>query len=142
MVERGNARIYEVIDFYRGFHQYSFNTESEIYFHIYPSFTHGQYRIYRDGNQIIGFCNWCFLDDLAQAKFIKSGILYPNQWKSGENFWIHDLVASKNTVRIAKDVKKMVLTMIGNRKDMNYLRIKNNKVFGRRKFRTKNHWGR
>jgi hemolysin-activating ACP:hemolysin acyltransferase len=103
---------------------------------------HGQYRIYRDGNDIIGFCNWCFLNDLTQAKFIKSGIISPDQWKSGENLWMHDVVASKNTVRILKDIKKMCLIMIGNRKQVNYLRIKNSEIFARRKIQTKNHWGK
>ncbi len=142
MVDRNSARIYEVINFYKNFHQYSYNTESELYFHIYPSFVHGQYRIYRDGNDIIGFCNWCFLNDLTEAKFIKSGIINPDQWKSGENLWMHDVVASKNTVRILKDIKKMCLIMIGNRRQVNYLRIKNSEIFARRKIQTKNHWGK
>lgn len=141
MADHGKARIYEVIDFYKNFPQYTYNSQSELFYHLYPSFSYGQYRIYRDKNDIIGFCNWCFLDDLSQARFIKYAHLSPDQWKSGDNFWIHDVVASKNTVRILKDIKRLSLITIGNRKKVNYLRIKNNGIFARRSVLTKNHWG-
>tara|TARA_Y100000004_G_scaffold194440_1_gene259021 strand:- start:68 stop:475 length:408 start_codon:yes stop_codon:yes gene_type:complete len=132
----------EIINFYKSFDDYCKFTDSELYYHLYPSFEFNQYKIYTQDKQIIGFVNWCFLSDDIQEIFKKRGFINPDQWNTGRNLWIVDLLSARDTLRIASDIKRMALLMVGNRKNMNYLRVKNNEIKSRQTFLTKNHWGK
>lgn len=140
MVELNKNPLERVIDFYKSFDDYSKYSDSELYYHLYPSFQFKQYRTYTDDSEIIGFVNWCFLNDISARKFETRGLILPDQWNSGGNFYIVDLVSARDTIKITSDIKRMCLLMLGNRKEMNYLRVKNNEIKSKRTFLTKNHW--
>ena len=68
----------------------------EIYLHIYPSLLFGQCRLHRDDDGIAyGFRNWAFLDEEAEKKFLETGLIDTDKWKSGDKLWVVDSIFTK-----------------------------------------------
>lgn len=66
---------------------------------ILESIRVGNYRVYKDGETVIGFINWTFLDmDEIQYVIKSGGVLHKNLWRSsqtlGANLFIPELMAS------------------------------------------------
>ena len=91
----GKGLIEEVIDFYKTFDEYKDSLDQEIYQHLEPSFKLNQYKIFRD-NQITGFVNWAYLNDLTKTKLINHGIIDYSNWNCGNNLCFADLLCRKN----------------------------------------------
>ncbi|MDA5193674.1 toxin-activating lysine-acyltransferase [Govanella unica] len=65
---------------------------------IMPPLLHRQFYVFRDGDKTIGVALWAKLSDAAQDKLNKPLLeaenrLTPDDWVSGENVWLIDLVA-------------------------------------------------
>jgi cytolysin-activating lysine-acyltransferase len=61
---------------------------------LLPAIQHDQCRIYYRNARPIGFVSWAFLSDEVQQSYVKkTSSLRPDQWRSGDNFWLLDLVA-------------------------------------------------
>jgi hemolysin-activating ACP:hemolysin acyltransferase len=99
-------------------------------FHILPSYELNQYKIYKQGEEVIAFTNWAFLDKNAEKQFILTGKLNPNDWKSGNNLWHIDFICVKNFKDIMAKAKRNCLNLIGLNKPTHWLRInKDNKIY-------------
>lgn len=58
-----------------------------------PAVETGQFRIFRFDDVPRGLFTWAFLNSAAEEKLITGEPLDPEDWTSGENLWIIDLIA-------------------------------------------------
>ncbi len=61
--------------------------------HLEPAILLGQYRIFRFDEVPRGMYTWGWLSDDAAHKLVKGIPLQPEDWQSGKNLWIVDLIA-------------------------------------------------
>ena len=81
--------IFALSDHHRGF------TVAQLERVLFPALELRQYRIYSDDSIPAAFVSWGFLSDEASHKLKKQGesrFLMPEDWVSGYNVWIMDLI--------------------------------------------------
>jgi hemolysin-activating ACP:hemolysin acyltransferase len=86
----------DVIQLYSNFKKYRTFTNKELYNHILPSFQCNQYKRFEDDKGLFGFVNWAFLSKEKEDQYIKQGIIKNNEWQSGTNLWLYDIVILRN----------------------------------------------
>ena len=96
----------------------------EIYLHIYPSLLFGQCRLHRDDDGIAyGFRNWAFLDEEAEKKFLETGLIDTDKWKSGDKLWIVDSIFTKRHKEHMIFYKTFFTHLLGVGKPVQWLRV-------------------
>ena len=96
----------------------------DIYLHIYPSLLFGQCRLHRDDDGIAyGFRNWAFLDEEAEKKFLETGQIDTDKWKSGDKLWIVDSIFTKRHKEHMIFYKTFFTHLLGVGKPVQWLRI-------------------
>ena len=96
----------------------------DIYLHIYPSLLFGQCRLHRDDDGIAyGFRNWAFLDEEAEKKFLETGLIDTDKWKSGDKLWIVDSIFTKRHKEHMIFYKTFFTHLLGVGKPVQWLRI-------------------
>jgi hemolysin-activating ACP:hemolysin acyltransferase len=130
-----------ILSLYRQFDRYNKNTDKELLFHILPSYELKQYKIHKQGEEVIAFTNWAFLDKDAEKQFILTGKINPNDWKSGDNVWHIDFICVKNIKKVMSWIKQYYTNLLGTNKSVNWLRVSDNgKVYKVTKTLTKRHY--
>jgi hemolysin-activating ACP:hemolysin acyltransferase len=130
-----------ILSLYRQFDRYNKNTDKELLFYILPSYELNQYKIHKQGEEVIAFTNWAFLDKNAEKQFILTGKINPNDWKSGNNLWHIDFICVKNFKDIMAKTKRNCLNLIGLNKPTHWLRInKDNKIYRKITRFTRENW--
>ena len=86
----------DVIQLYSNFKKYRTFTNKELYNHILPSIQCNQYKRFEDDKGLFGFVNWAFLSKEKEDEYIKQGIIKNNEWQSGTNLWLYDIVILRN----------------------------------------------
>ena len=120
--------IQQIISLYKKFDRYKDNTREELYYHILPSIKLKQYKIHKHGDEVIAFTNWAFLNEKAEEKLIKTGIV--KDWNCGDKVWHIDTVCVKNIVKVMRWTKKYFTNLLGLNKPVHWLRLdKDNKVY-------------
>ena len=96
----------------------------EIYLHIYPSLLFGQCRLHRDDDGIAyGFRNWAFLNEEAEKKFLETGQIDTDKWKSGDKLWIVDSIFTKRHKEHMIFYKTFFTHLLGVGKTVQWLRV-------------------
>jgi len=96
----------------------------EIYLHIYPSLLFGQCRLHRDDDGIAyGFRNWAFLNEEAEKKFLETGQIDTDKWKSGDKLWIVDSIFTKRHKEHMIFYKTFFTHLLGVGKPVQWLRV-------------------
>jgi len=96
----------------------------DIYLHIYPSLLFGQCRLHRDDDGIAyGFRNWAFLDEEAEKKFLETGQIDTDKWKSGDKLWIVDSIFTKRHKEHMIFYKTFFTHLLGVGKPVQWLRV-------------------
>ena len=132
-----------VINFYKKFDRYKDNTDEEIYQHILPSFQLKQYKIHKDGENVIAFTNWAFLNKEAQNRYVKTAKLNQEDWNSGDRLWHIDTLCIGNILKVHRWTKEYFTKLLGVNKAINWLRISSdNKIKRQTKILTKKIWDR
>lgn len=73
-------------------HKYMFLADMEWYF--IPPFQLKQFRVFHKDNAPMAYACWAFVSDEVDERMSKGVIrLRPDEWRSGENAWLIDLVA-------------------------------------------------
>ena len=116
-----------IMSLYRKFDRYKPYSDKELFFNILPSYQLKQYKLHKQGDEVIGYTNWAFLSDDAQKRFISTGKLNQEDWKSGDNVWHINTVCVKNMRKIMSWTKKYFTNMLGLNKPVHWLRIDDNK---------------
>ncbi|MAJ58166.1 MAG: hypothetical protein CMI74_08935 [Candidatus Pelagibacter sp.] len=138
-----NEDMQVVINFYKKFDRYKDNTDEEIYQHILPSFQLKQYKIHKDGENVIAFTNWAFLNKEAQNRYVKTAKLNQEDWNSGDRLWHIDTLCIGNILKVHRWTKEYFTKLLGVNKAINWLRVSSdNKIKRQTKILTKKIWDR
>jgi hemolysin-activating ACP:hemolysin acyltransferase len=121
-----------IISLYRCFDRYKKYSDKDLLFHILPSYQLKQYKIHKQGDEVIAFTNWAFLSDDAQNRFISTTFLKPNDWKSGDNVWHIDTICVKNIRKVMSWTKEHFRKILKVDQSLNWLRIDDNGVIYRK----------
>ena len=131
---------YRIISVYRHFEEYNKYTYGQLVNRILPSYNLRQYQIHRDKNEIIGYTNWAFLNDLVEHKFMKTGQIKANEWKCGTNLWHMETIAKRNLKEIMAWTKDHFTNLYGIDKPIKWIRVKDNKIVKHQVRYTKQSW--
>ena len=129
----------EIINLYKSFSKYQNYTYEELQQHIEPSIKLNQYKIFKQNNKVIAFSNWAFFDKESENKFLKTKEIENYMWNSGNIVWINDVLSLGKGTEMAnwlrKKFKKFMWLRSDNNwnfyrigKDINWIRIKDNKI--------------
>jgi hemolysin-activating ACP:hemolysin acyltransferase len=130
-----------ILSLYRKFDRYNKYTDKELLFHVLPSYELNQYKIHKQGDEVIAFTNWAFLNKDAENQFILTGKINPNDWKSGNNVWHFDIICVKNLRKVMSWIKQHYTNLLGINKPVHWLRVSNDgKVYKITKTLTKGHY--
>ena len=130
-----------VINFYKKFDRYKDNTDEEIYQHILPSFQLKQYKIHKDGENVIAFTNWAFLSKEVENRYVKTAELNLKDWNSGDRLWHIDTLCMGNILKVHRWTKEYFTKLLGVNKAINWLRVSSdNKIKRQTKILTKKIW--
>ena len=121
-----------ILSLYRKFDRYNRYTDKELLFHILPSYELNQYKIHKQGDEVIAFTNWAFLDKDAENQFILTSLINPNDWNSGNNVWHIDTVCVKNIKKVMSWTKEHFKKILKINQPLNWLRIDDNGIIYRK----------
>ena len=108
-----NEDMQVVINFYKKFDRYKDNTDEEIYQHILPSFQLKQYKIHKDGENVIAFTNWAFLSKEVENRYVKTAELNLKDWNSGDRLWHIDTLCMGNILKVHRWTKEYFTKLLG-----------------------------
>tara|TARA_A100000172_G_scaffold77584_1_gene62147 strand:+ start:82 stop:504 length:423 start_codon:yes stop_codon:yes gene_type:complete len=130
-----------IIGFYKKFDRYKENTNEDLYQHVLPSFQLKQYKIHKDGENVIAFTNWAFLNKEAENRYVKTAELNPEDWNSGNQPWHIDTLCIGNILKVHRWTKKYFTDLLGANKTVSWLRVlANGKIKRQTRTLTKKIW--
>ena len=130
----------EIVELYRRYNKFDECSDAELRLYLFTSMNLGQYKKHYVNDELIGFTNWAFLSDEAQARFKKTGIINKEDWLSGNHLWHIETICKSNLKDIMKWTKKFFTEKFGLGKEINWIRIKDNKILRIVKRKTKESW--
>jgi len=117
--------LYRIIHLYRQFPKYDKFTYKQLTEMITPSLNLDQYQIHRIGNEDVGYTNWAYLSDNVEQRFKLIGRLKPNEWNSGDNIWVMQVIAKSHVKEIMKWVKDYFRDKIEVNESVKWIRANN-----------------
>lgn len=130
----------DIISLYRNYSKFDVSTDDDLISYLSPSILLNQYQKHYYENQLIGFTNWALLSNDAHNKFKETGIINNEDWNSGNNLWHIETVSIANLKNIMQWTKSFLAKKFGIGKQINWLRIKNDKIIRVVKRTTKKGW--
>jgi hypothetical protein len=112
-----------IISLYKRFDRYKRFTDTSLLFHILPSYQLKQYKLHKQGDEVIAFTNWAFLNDEAEKRFLSTTFLKPNDWNSGNNVWHMDTICVKNIRKVMSWTKEHFRKILKVNQPLNWVRI-------------------
>ena len=113
--------MHTTISLYKKFDRYKDTTKEELFYHILPSFKLNQYKIHKNGDNVIAFTNWAFLDQKAEDNFMKTGKV--DSWNCGNKAWHVDTICVKDIKKVMAWTKKYFTNLLGLGKPVHWLRL-------------------
>jgi len=130
----------DIISLYRNYNKFDVSLDNDLISYLSPSIVLNQYKKHYLKNELIGFTNWALLSDDAHNKFKQTGIINNEDWNSGNNLWHIETVCISNLKNIMKWTKSFLTKKFGIGKEINWLRIKDDKIIRVVKRTTKKGW--
>ena len=130
----------DIISLYRNYSKFDVSLDDDLVSYLSPSILLNQYKKHYLKNELIGFTNWALLSDDAHNKFKQTGIINNEDWNSGNNLWHIETVCISNLKNIMKWTKSFLTKKFGIGKEINWLRIKDDKIIRVVKRTTKKGW--
>jgi|TARA_R110000850_G_scaffold173475_1_gene299137 hemolysin-activating ACP:hemolysin acyltransferase len=119
-----------IISLYKKFDKYKDFSREDLYYHILPSIKLKQYKIHYDGNVVIGFTNWAFLNKENENHYLKTSEI--REWNSGKSLWHIDTVCVKDLRKIMAWTKQYFKTLLNVGQSLNWVRVdKQGKIYRR-----------
>ena len=115
-----------IINFYKTFNKYKNYTNDDLYYHIEPSIKANQYKVFRDDKGIFGFVNWAFLNEENEQHYKSNAKINKDQWQSGSNLWLYDILISKNAREVMGWVYNHFKDYLKVNQCINWLRLDDN----------------
>lgn len=70
-----------------------------------------QLRVYRRGTKPVGLISWAWLSEQAEAEYLKSGAIGPEDWQSGSRLWFPDIIAPFGDIKqITRSTRSIIPT--------------------------------
>ena len=113
----------EIINLYYKFDKYKKNTYPELYYHILPSINLNQYKIFKDEKGIFGFVNWAYLNKDVEKAYVTTSKIYKNEWKSGVNLWLYDIVILRKSKEVMSWVYNYFKKLLKTNESISWLRL-------------------
>ena len=113
----------EIINLYYKHDKYKKFTYPELYYHILPSINLNQYKIFKDEKGIFGFVNWAYLNKDVEKAYVKSSKIYKNEWKSGVNLWLYDIVILRKSKEVMSWVYNYFKKLLKTNESISWLRL-------------------
>tara|TARA_A100000172_G_C3016998_1_gene101816 strand:+ start:216 stop:602 length:387 start_codon:yes stop_codon:yes gene_type:complete len=110
----------DVINLFNNFDRYK---GKQINNYIEPSIKLNQYKKFYHNNELVGFVNWAYIHDIVQKRFKQTGNIKPNEWNSGKNLWLIEIVSIKNTFKMMRWVYNYFRKELKVNHSINWLRV-------------------
>lgn len=130
----------DIISLYRSYSKFDVCINDDLISYLSPSIFLNQYKKHYYKNELIGFTNWALLSNDAHNKFEKTGLIDNQDWNSGNNLWHIETICKSNLNQIMKWTKSFLTKQFGIGKQINWLRIKDDKIIRVVKRTTKKGW--
>lgn len=131
--------MYYVIELFYKFKKYQDFTREDLFSYLIPVFNSGQFKIFYDKGEAVGFVSWAYLDKHREDIFRKTGSLL--SYNCGNKLWVIDVLSTRNVKNEMKWIKNYFTNQLGINEDMNYLRVnEQNKITMIKKQTTKEHY--
>ena len=91
--------------------------------YLEPSIKLNQYKKFYDNNELVGFVNWAYIHDLVEKRFKQTGKIKSNEWNSGSNLWLIEIVSVKNTFKMMRWVYNYFRKQLKVDHSINWLRV-------------------
>ena len=129
--------LYKIIHLYRQFPRYDKMKYQDLVNMMLPSFNLEQYQLHQVNGEVIGFTNWAYLSDEVEKRFMTTGRLKANEWKSGNNIWHIETVAKSNLREIMNWTKEYFRNVLEVDQPLKWLRISDDSTIYRRSMKFK-----
>ena len=110
----------DVINLFNKFDRYK---GKELTSYLKPSIKLNQYKKFYDNDELIGFVNWAYIHDIVEKRFKQTGKIKPNEWNSGNNLWLIEIVSIKNTFKMMRWVYNYFREQLKVNHSINWLRV-------------------
>ena len=122
--------INKIIRLYKYFPKYQQNSNSDLFYHILPSLQANQFKVFEDKDGVYGFVNWAYLNKDVEKAYVTSSKIYKNEWKSGVNLWLYDIVILRKSKEVMSWVYNYFKKLLKTNESISWLRLdKNDKVY-------------
>ena len=91
--------------------------------YLEPSIKLNQYKKFYDNNELVGFVNWAYIHDIVEKRFKQTGKIKSNEWNSGNNLWLIEIVSIKNTFKMMRWVYHYFRKQLKVDHSINWLRV-------------------
>jgi len=110
----------DVINLFNKFDRYK---GKQLNNYLEPSIKLNQYKKFYENNQLVGFVNWAYIHDLVEKRFKQTGKIKSNEWNSGNNLWLIEIVSVKNTFKMMRWVYNYFRKQLKLNHSINWLRV-------------------
>ena len=110
----------DVINLFNNFDRYK---GKELTNYLEPSIKLNQYKKFYNNNELVGFVNWAYIHDLVEKRFKQTGKIKSNEWNSGSNLWLIEIVSVKNTFKMMRWVYNYFRKQLKVDHSINWLRV-------------------
>ena len=110
----------DVINLFNKFDRYK---GKQLNNYLEPSIKLNQYKKFYDNNELVGFVNWAYIHDIVEKRFKQTGKIKSNEWNSGNNLWLIEIVSIKNTFKMMRWVYHYFRKQLKVNHSINWLRV-------------------
>ena len=115
--------INKIIRLYKYFPKYQQNSYSELFYHILPSLQANQFKVFEDKDGVYGFVNWAYLNKDVEKAYVTTSKIYKNEWKSGVNLWLYDIVILRKSKEVMSWVYNYFKKLLKTNESISWLRL-------------------
>ena len=115
--------INKIIRLYKYFPKYQQNSYSDLFYHILPSLQANQFKLFEDKDGVYVFVNWAYLNKDVEKAYVTSSKIYKNEWKSGVNLWLYDIVILRKSKEVMPWVYNYFKKLLKTNESISWLRL-------------------
>src|SRR5210317_1657733 len=112
-----------VINLFKQFDGYKNQTDNQISYYLLTSMKLNKFKNFYYNNKLICFVNLSYLHYLVEKRFKQTGKIKSNEWNSGSNLWLIEIVSIKNTFKMMRWVYHYFRKQLKVDHSINWLRV-------------------
>ena len=79
--------------------------------------------MFEDKDGVYGFVNWAYLNKDVEKAYVTSSKIYKNEWKSGVNLWLYDIVILRKSKEVMSWVYNYFKKLLKTNESISWLRL-------------------